>query len=240
MTDSLSEFRVMTSGAFTAAHLKLLPWVEQLTGKKVVTVTTSIGTGETSIAARLGRQEAVDLVIVADSVIDQFVQAGFIISGSKVRIAASGIGMAVRAGDPAPDMASPEALKQTLLSARCIAYSASESGKYLTTVLFQRLGIEKECLPKSRFVGGGERTGDVVARGEADLACQQLSELYPVQGIDHITPLPGELQKISIFSAGVAAWSEDPACARVVMAFLSGESAREVIRQTGLEPYEVT
>jgi molybdate transport system substrate-binding protein len=238
MTDSKTEFRVMTSGAFTAAHFKLLPLVEQLTGKKVVTVTTSIGTGDISIPSRLSRREAVDIVIVADTVLDQFIEAGYIEQGSKVRVASSGIGLAVRAGAPAPDMGTADALRQTLLKAQCIAYSASESGKYLTTVLFQRLGIAEACLPKSRFVGGGERTGDVVARGEADLACQQLSELYPVQGIAHITPLPGDLQKISIFSAGVSAWSEDTQQAREVLALLSGAQAREVIRQTGLEPYQ--
>jgi len=237
MTDPKTEFRVMTSGAFTAAHFKLLPFVEKLTGKKVVTVTTSIGTGDISIPSRLSRREAVDIVIVADTVLDQFVEAGYIQAGSKVRVASSGIGLAVRAGEPAPNMGSEQALRETFLNAKCIAYSASESGKYLTTVLYQRLGIAEECLPKSRFVGGGERTGDVVARGEADIACQQLSELYPVEGIAHITPLPGDLQKISIFSAGVSAWSEDPQQAREVLSFLTGVSARDAIRQTGLEPY---
>ena len=127
---------------------------------------------------------------------------------------------------------------KTSLANACAGVEFDGSGKYLTTVLFQRLGIAEACLPKSRFVGGGERTGDVVARGEADLACQQLSELYPVQGIEHITPLPGDLQKISIFSAGVSAWSEDTQQAREVLALLSGAQAREVIRQTGLEPYQ--
>ena len=237
MSHSPPDFRVMTSGAFTAAHFKLLPLVEQLTGQQVITVTTSIGTGETSIPSRLARLEPVDIVIVADSVLDQFVQAGFIVKDSKVRLASSGIGMAVREGEPAPDLSSAQALKQTLLKAQRIAYSASESGKYLTTVLFQRLGIEHECLPKSRLIGGGERTGDVVARGEADLACQQLSELYPVKGIAHITPLPLEVQKISIFSAGVASWCTDAVKAREVIAFLRGESARLAMVQTGLEPY---
>jgi molybdate transport system substrate-binding protein len=237
MTNLSQEFRLMTSGAFTAAHIKLLPHVEQLTGKKVVTLTTSIGTGDLSIPARLSRREEVDLVIVADTVLDQFIQAGYLLSHSKVRLVSSGIGLAVRSGEPPPRMDTPEALKGTLLQAKCIAYSASESGKYLTTVLYDRLGIAKECLAKSRFVGGGERTGDVVARGEADIACQQLSELYPVQGISHITPLPDELQKISIFSGGVSSWSQDPKQAQEVLSFFTSDFAKDIIRQTGLTPF---
>jgi molybdate transport system substrate-binding protein len=234
--DTAKDFRVMTSGAFTAAHLELVSQLERVTGKKVVTVTTSVGTGETSIANRLKRGEVADIVIVADSLQQQFVDEGLVTSEGRTQLARSSIGIAVRAGAPKPDISSAEALKRTFLAAKSIAYSASVSGQYLTTELYQRLGIADQCLPKSRFIGGGERTGAVVARGEADIAFQQVSELMPVPGIAHITPLPPELQKLTVFSAAVAKTSPDPAAAREAIRFLASSEAIPAITNSGLDP----
>jgi molybdate transport system substrate-binding protein len=236
MTANTNEIRVMTSGAFTAAHLALIPQVERLTGKKIVTVTTSIGTGDISIPSRLKRGEIADLVIVAEGMLRQFIADGYVMADSLTLVARSTIGMAVREGAPKPDISSAEALKRTLLQAKSIGYSASVSGQYLTTEIYQRLGIADEVLGKSRLVGGGERVGTVVARGELEIGFQQISELLPVPGIAHITPLPPELQKVSNFAAGVAATSPDPAVARRVIAFLASPDAASAIANTGLEP----
>jgi molybdate transport system substrate-binding protein len=236
VTAAAGEFRVMTSGAFTGAHLALIPQVERLTGMKVVTVTTSIGTGETSIPNRLKRSEVVDIVIVAQPVLQQFIADGLVLDEGKAVLARSVIAMAVRAGAPKPDISSADALRRTLLAARSIGYSASESGKYFTGELSQRLGIAAEVLPKSRLVGGGERVGAVIARGELELGFQQLSELLPVPGIAHITPLPPELQKVSLFAAGVAASSPHKAVARAVIAFLASPAAADAVKASGLEP----
>ena len=111
----MSEFRVMTSGAFTAAYLELIPRLELLTKKKLVTAATSIGTGETSIPNRLRRGEAVDVVIVADGVLLGFIKDALIMAESYTPLARSAIGMAVRAGAPKPDLSTVDALKRTLL-----------------------------------------------------------------------------------------------------------------------------
>lgn len=235
MNTTPSELRVMTSGAFTAAYLELIPQLERLTGKKMLTVTTSIGTGETSIPNRLKRGEAADIVIVADAVLRDFAREGLVLADSCTPVARSGIGMAVRAGAPKPDISTAEALKRTLLQAKSIAYSASVSGHYLTTEIYQRLGIAEQVMGKSRLIGGGERAGAVVARGEAELAFQQMSELLPVPGIAHITALPPELQKIAVFSAGVAAGSSDAGLARAVVRFLASGQAATAITRSGLE-----
>lgn len=230
------EIRVMTSGAFTAAYLELVPQLEDLTKKKLVTAATSIGTGERSIPNRLRRGEAVDVVIVADAVLVEFIKDGLIMSESYTPLARSAIGMAVRAGAPKPDISSVEALKRTLLQAKSIAYSASVSGHYVSTELFQRLGIVDEVATKSRRIEGGERVGAVVARGEAEIGFQQISELLPVPGIAHVTPLPPEVQKVSVFSAGVAVSSGDPEGARGVIRFLASREAADAITKSGLEP----
>jgi len=238
MTATAIEFRVMTSGAFTAAHLALIPQLELLTKSRIVTASTSIGTGETSIPNRLKRGEVVDIVIVAEGVLRQFIEDGLVLAEGHAILARSSIAMAVRAGAPKPDIRSVDALRSTLLQAGSIGYSASESGKYLTTELLQRLGIADQVLGKCRLVGGGERVGAVVARGELEIGFQQLSELLPVQGIAHITPLPPEVQKVSSFAAGVAASSPDKALARAAIEFLASPEAAKAITNSGLEPVE--
>lgn len=236
MVAKTEEFRVMTSGAFTAAHLELIPQLERLTKKKVVTASTSIGTGENSIPNRLKRGEVVDIVIVSEAVLRQFIDEGLVLPEGWAPVARSIIGMAVRAGASKPDISSADALRRTLLRAKSIGYSASVSGHYLTTELYQRLGIAEQALGKSRFVGGGERVGAVIARGEVEIGFQQISELLPVPGIDHITPLPQELQKVTSFAAGVAARAPDPVLARSVIAFLASPESASAIRNSGLEP----
>ena len=235
MTRPATDFIVMTSGAFTAAHFELVPQLERLTTKKIVAATTSVGTGETSIASRLKRGEAADIVIVADALLSQFIEEGLVLAEGRMAVARSSIGLAVRAGAPKPDVSSLDALRRTFLQAKSVAYSASVSGQYLTTELYQRLGIAEQMLPRSRHIGGGERTGAVVARGEADIAFQQMSELLPVPGIAHITPLPPEVQKVSVFSAGVGATTRDAELARKVIKFLASPEAAPAIIKSGLE-----
>jgi molybdate transport system substrate-binding protein len=236
MNSTTDEIRVMTSGAFTAAYLELIPGLELLTKKKLVTAATSIGTGENSIPNRLQRGEPVDVVIVADAVLRGFIKDGLIIADSYTPVARSAIAMAVRVGAPKPDIATVDALKRTLLQTKSIAYSASVSGEYLTTELYQCLGIADQVMSKSRLIGGGERVGAVVARGEAEIGFQQLSELLPVPGIDHVTPLPPEVQKVSLFSAGVAQSTRDSDAALSVIKFLSSPEAANVISKSGLQP----
>jgi len=235
MTD---EIRVMTSGAFTAAYLELIPRLELLTKKKLVTVTTSIGTGENSIPNRLRRGEPADVVIVGDAVLVGFIKEGLIMAESYTPLARSAIGMAVRAGAPKPDLGTVDALKRTLLQAKSIVYSASVSGEYVSTELFQRLGIADRVLSKSRRVEGGERVGAVIARGEAEIGFQQMSELLPVPGIDHVTPLPPEVQKVSVFSAGVAQSTRDSEAAYAVVKVLASPEAAHAIAHSGLEPID--
>ncbi len=236
MSEATGEFRVMTSGAFTAAYLALIPQLEHVTKRTVVTVTTSIGSGDISIENRLKRGEAADLVVVAEPFFRQFLAAGLVDDEGHAIVARSVIALAVRAGAPKPDIGSADALRKTLLAAKSIGYSVSESGKYYSTVLVQRLGIADDVLPKSRQIGGGVRVGAVVAKGELEIGFQQLSELRPIEGIAHITPLPPELQKVTAVVTCVAAHSQNKALARSAIQFLASPETAQVIASTGLEP----
>ena len=230
------EVVVMTSGAFTAPFQDAAPWFERRTGHDVVAVFgASTGGAPDSLPARLARGERADIVIASAQAIDALIAAGDVEPGSRRDLVLSRIGVAVRAGAPKPDISSVDALVRTLREARSIAYSASVSGRYLSTELFQRLGIEEQVVGKSRRIDG-ERVGTVVARGDAELGFQQTSELLPVPGIDYVGPLPPEVQRVSVFSAGVAAHSRHPEAAASLIRFLASADASAAVARTGLEP----
>ena len=231
-----TDFRVMTSGAFTAAHLRLMPAVERITGLKVVTVTTSIGSGDASIPNRLKRGEIADLVICDASIIQGFIHDGLAQAEGHAPLARSMVGLAVRAGSRAPDIGTVDALRDTLLRAASIGYSASVSGRYVTTELFKRLGIHDEVMPKCLFIGNGQRVGTFIANGEVELGFQQVSELMPIEGIAHITPLPDDVQLFTTYSAAVAASAVHPEAAARAIRFLASAQASAEIRATGLAP----
>jgi ribulose-5-phosphate 4-epimerase/fuculose-1-phosphate aldolase len=232
--EETNTFRVMTSGLFTAAVHALVPRLEKLTGKKIVTLTTSVETGEMSIPDRLKRFEAVDLVISTEGSMRQFVDRGFILGDSARLVAQSSLGLAVREGARAPDVKTPDTLRADFRAAQRIVCSASASGRYLTTQLYQALGIADECLPKSLFVGGGQG-GAVDAREEADLTLQPLSELLTVPGIAHITPVPDEFQRSFRVAAGVPTWSRHSQLSRSAMRYIASEECERAMTESGLK-----
>jgi molybdate transport system substrate-binding protein len=229
------DLRVMTSGAFTAAYLEIVPEFEHKTHSKVLTAYgASMGNAPDSIPSRLQRGEPVDVVILAGAALDELIKQGEVLPDSRVDLVRSSIGMAVRSGAPKPDIGSVEALKRTLLEARSIAYSDSASGLYLSTELFQHLGIADQVMGKSKRIAGA--VGDAIARGEAEIGFQQISELLPVKGIDYVGPLPPGVQRVTVFSAGVAVSSKNPDAARSLIRFLASPAAVPAIRKSGLEP----
>jgi molybdate transport system substrate-binding protein len=177
----------------------------------------------------------VDVLILARAALDELIGEGKVVAASRVDLARSSIGVAVRRGAPKPDISSVEALRRTLLQANSIAYSAQVSGVYLSTELFPRLGIADEVMRKSRRVEVG-RVGTVIARGEAEIGFQQISELLEVPGIDYVGPLPAEVQRVTIFSAGVAVGAKSPDAARTLIEFFGSPGALETMTKSGLDP----
>jgi len=219
---------VMLSAAFKEAYLELLPEFERDSGHKVATIwATSV-----QMMNRLKGGETVDIVILSAAALDDLKQAGVI--AERFDLAKSGVAMAVRSGAPKPDIRSGDALKRAVLAAKSIVYSTGPSGIYLAG-LFQRMGIADQIQTKVRQVQG-EPTGAVVARGEAEIAFQQMSELLPVPGIDIVGPLPPDVQEITVFAAGLHARAKAPDAARALIRFLTAPAAAPVIRKKGMEP----
>jgi molybdate transport system substrate-binding protein len=226
----------MFSGGFSAALQELGPEFERTTGNKIVLISgPSMGSTPQAIPNRIQRGEPVDVVIMVGYALDDLIKQGKVISGSRIDLAQSGVGVAVRAGTPKPDISSADALKRTLLRAKSIAYSDSASGAYVSTELYQRLGIADQVNGKSRKIPA-EPVGKVVARGEAEIGFQQISELLPVSGIELVGPLPSEVQKFTVFSAGVATGAKEAEAAKAFIRFLASPAAAPVITKTGMEP----
>jgi molybdate transport system substrate-binding protein len=175
-----------------------------------------------------------DVAVLTREAIDELVGQGKVAAGSRIDLARSGIGLAVRKGARKPDIGSPDALRRALLEAKSIAHSKTgQSGIYFPTVL-ERLGISAEVHPKLVVPEGGTPIGDVVAGGGAEIGIQQISELMPVPGIDIVGPLPAPLQKITIFSAGVLSTAKDLKRAKALVDFISAAS-RPLLAAKGLE-----
>lgn len=226
-----AEIQVMSSNAMREAYLELVPQFEKASGHKVATSFV----GSADIMKRMRAGETVDLVILQSSSVDELMQLGKLVPGSRVDLAKSGIGVAVRAGAPKPDISSSEALKRALLAAKSVVISSGPSGIYLAG-LFQRMGIAAELKPKLIQTAPGGQSGDVVARGEAELGFQQVSEILPVKGIDYVGPLPADIQSITVFSAGTYAGAKQAEAAKAWTRFLTSPAAAPVIRKKGMEP----
>jgi molybdate transport system substrate-binding protein len=226
----------MNSGGFTAAYLELLPSFQRLTQLQVTTsYGPSMGTAPEAIPVRMARGEPVDVVIMVGYALDDLIKQGKVIPDSRVDLARSRIGVAVRAGAPRPDISSVAGLTQALLEAKSIAYSDSASGVYVSTQLFQRLGIADQVSSKSREIKS-ERVGNIIARGEAEIGFQQVSELLPIPGIEFLGPIPDDVQKVTMFSAGIAATTQHLESARSLVRFLASPDATAAIKASGLEP----
>ena len=231
-----AEVRVMISGGLTAAYQALVPEFERQTGNKVLTAFgPSMGTTFNAIPVRLERGEPVDVLIMVGYALGDLIKSGKVVADSRVDLVKSPIGIAVKSGAPKPDISSADAVKRALLAAKSVAYSDSASGVYVSTEMFGKLGIADAMKDKAKKIPATP-VGEIVARGDAEIGLQQISELKAVPGIDIVGPLPADLQKITVFSAGIATVSKAPEAGGALIKFLASAAARDALVKSGLEP----
>jgi molybdate transport system substrate-binding protein len=185
------------------------------------------------------RGEVADVVILDGAAADELGRQGLVRSDSKIELARSLIGMMVRAGAAKPDIGSVDALRSTLVASKSIAYSDSASGTHLSTTLFSKLGIADQVADKSRKVRGppsGEPVAAVVARGEAEIGLQQVSELIHVPGITFVGTIPDEVQLVTVFAGAPTSAVRQPEAANTLIRFLASGEAAPAISKAGLMP----
>ncbi|EUC13922.1 hypothetical protein PMI06_007126 [Burkholderia sp. BT03] len=230
-----ADLHVMSSGGFTAAYKLLGPRFASATGNTLDTALgPSMGKSPEAIPNRLERGEPADVVIMVGYALDDLIKEGKIVPGSRVELADSRIGMVVREGAAKPDIGSAEALRQTLLHARSIAYSDSASGVYIERELFKRLGIEDQVKPKAKMIPRIP-VASVVANGDYEIGFQQVSELLPIKGATYVGKIPESLQSVTRFAAGIPIGAQHPKEAKTLLDYLASPEVQPEVKSTGLD-----
>ena len=237
---SAADLHVMISAGFYGAYSELAPAFERASGHHLITTRgPSMGDSPEAIPTRLARGETADVVIMDGAATDGLASRGLVRANTKVELAHSMIGMVVQTGATKPDIGSVEAFRSTLLAAKSIAYSDSGSGTYLSTTLFPKLSVADQVAGKSRKVRGppsGEPVAAVVARGEAEIGFQQVSELLHVPGVTFVGPIPAELQPGFSFAGALTSSTRQPEAASALLRFLGSPEAAPTISKAGLTP----
>lgn len=223
---------VMCSAAVRPAFAAMAPAFGHPT---TLVMAASMGTLPTTIPNRLRAGEMADVLLMAGDALDGLIADGLAMPGSRVDIARSFIGLAVRAGAAVPDISTVDALVATLLAAGSIGYSASASGVYFERVMLPALGLAKALAARLVQVQG-RPVASAVAAGEVEIGLQQISELIPVPGIHIVGPLPEGAQQVTVFSGGIAAGAAQAEAGRALLRFMAAAEQAEVLRGVGLTP----
>jgi molybdate transport system substrate-binding protein len=227
-----AEIKLLTAGAMKSVVLALQPGFEAASGHKLVIDNDTAG----GLRKRIEAGEAFDMAIITPAAIDTLIKNGKIVDGSRVAVAKVGVGVAVKEGAPKPDLSSVESFKRALLSAATVAYidpaSGGSSGIYVAGLL-KKLGIAEDIKPKERLQAGGY-VAEKVAKGEAEIAIHQISEILPVKGVTLAGPLPDEIQNYTVYAAGLSATARDAAAAQTWIDYLKGPATSAVIEARGM------
>ena len=226
-----ADINVVSTQATEEAYKELVAQFEKASGHKV----TTFFSGTLNVQKKLAAGEPYDLILMAGPAIDEQIKLGKAVGGSRVDVAKSGTGVAVRKGAPKPDISSADALKKTLLTAKSIGYSTGPSGLYMLSV-FEKLGIADQVKGKLKQTPSGVFVGSLIANGDTEVGFQQISELVHFPGIDYVGPLPGDLQRMTMFSTGIHSGAKQADAARALVKFITAPAAAPIIRKHGLEP----
>jgi molybdate transport system substrate-binding protein len=223
--------RVLSTLALMGAVRNLAARYEAETGTRIdADFAPTLG-----LLERLRGGEGADVVILTQQALHDLASQGSVASDSRVDLARSFVGIAVKAGAGHPDIATEAALRATLLTARSVAYSRIGASGIFFAELIERMGIASEVNARARIIPSGF-TAERLVTGEADLAVQQLSELKLVSGIEVVGPIPLHLQSPAVFSAGRWAASQRVAQSDELLKFLTSPEVAPVLRESGLEP----
>ncbi len=190
------------------------------------------------LVKRIEEGDTADVVVLSRAGIDALQKQGKIAPGTDVTLASSGVGIAVKAGAPKPDISTPEALKRALLAAKSIAYSepsaGGASGVYFAKLL-ERMGIAEEMKAKTKYPPPGGFSANLLMTGEAELAVQQKPELLHVAGVEVIGLLPGDLNVVTEFAAAIMMGGKNGEAGKVLIKMLQSPEAIAIFRSKGLD-----
>ena len=227
-----ADITVISSVGVQAVLQDLAPQFERQTSHKLkLTFGTAV-----PLKRQIEAGEAFDVVILTPALIEDLATQGRVAAGTRTGIAKTGIGVAIRAGAPRPDISTPEAFKRSLLGARSIVHSKEgQSGTYMAA-LIERLGLAAEMKPKTLLETRPGHTAIAVVEGKAELGFALISEILPVSGAELLGPLPAALQNYVVFTAGISPSAKDGEAARAFIQFFTAPTALPVLKAKGMEP----
>jgi len=228
---SSAEIKVLGTQSIQIIWNDVGPIFERSTGHKV-TLTANLATATKKL---IDAGERFDVAIATPPVIDQLIKEGKIIAATRTDVVRQGIGVAVRAGAPKPDIGTTEAVKRALLNAKSVAYlKTGATGQYMAQ-LVRRFGIAEQLQAKT-LLPETDIVGPMVARGEAELGLAGVATLIATSGVDVVGPLPAEIQFYGIFTGGISARGMSSDAGKEFIKFLTGPAAISVIKAKGMEP----
>jgi molybdate transport system substrate-binding protein len=199
------------------------------------TTVSLVSVGGVDAAQRVRDGEAFDIVVLASKAIEQLTASGHLAGDSRVDLAHSGVALAVREGEPAPDISTEAAVKAAVLAAERVGISTGPSGVQVGK-LFERWGLSEPLRERIVTAPPGVPVGSLVVSGEASLGFQQLSELMELPGITVLGPLPPEVQIITTFSAARTVACSQPTAAEALLAFLASPASAAAKQRRGMNP----
>lgn len=229
----MAVLRILSAGAAQAVVEKITATYTRDTGIEVTAEFSAVG----AMKARVVAGEAVDVVVLTGALIDELMASGHVVPGSRADLGQVGTGVAVRAGTPLPDVSNSRVLRGNLLAATkvvCPDPATATAGKVVMQAL-ERLGIADLLRPYLDFFPNGYAAMKYLAGSRApyEMGITQITEIRANPGVTYVGPLPGELQVMTVYSAGLAARTADPAAAREFIARLTGPSARPILAGAG-------
>ncbi len=229
-----AEIRVLSTVGVKAVLDELIPAFERQTGNKVVVEFNS----SASLKKRIDAGEAFDLTIIVAELVDDLAKQGKVAADSRKPFARTGVGVAIKAGAPRPDIGTLDAFKRALINAKSIALSDPAMGGASSVYfvgLTQRLGIFDDIKSKLKPTRPGA-LAPPIASGEAEFGIGQISEIVPEHGIELLGPFPAEVQTYTTNSAGVSTHVADAAATKALVDFISAPAAAPVLKAKGMEP----
>jgi molybdate transport system substrate-binding protein len=227
-----AELRILCSNGFHAAMEKLAPQGQTAGGHPVK---VEFGASANFKRAIEGG-EPFDLVIVTPQILADLIKEGKVAAGTQVDLASTGTGIAVRAGQPKPDVSSPQAVKKVLLDAKSIAYVKVGAGTPAILDMLNGLGISQDVASKTVFEPGAEASMKSLAGGQTDVAFALISEILASPGVQLAGPLPQEYQKRVIMSAGIASATKNREAVNGIVKSLTNARAAAAIKAAGMDP----
>jgi molybdate transport system substrate-binding protein len=226
-----AEVKAFVTGAARPMYDVLAPQFERATGHKLTTVSGL----PPELVAKVDAGEPFDIIVLSYDV-EALIKRGKVEASSRTVLGQTGIGVGIRSGSPKPDFSTVEKFKEMLLNARFIATSGEgSSGRYVASLL-DRLGIADQVKPKLKQTPTGVFVGTITASGEAEIGIQQVSEMAQFPGVDYVGPLPADIQKMTVFTSGVAANAKEPAAGKALLKFITSPDAAATFKKRGMEP----